>query len=58
MYKLQVAFVPDSKAQVTRNISVVDVPYHLYARSHHHYGLNDAFDTSLALLLGHKPSNP
>ena len=33
------------------NVTIMGVQYPLYAHVHHGYGLNDAFDRSVALLL-------
>jgi hypothetical protein len=48
---MQVAFVPSDPQLATVNVTVVDVPFQLYTHSHRHAGLNDAFDTSVRLLL-------
>ncbi|KAL3136358.1 hypothetical protein ABBQ38_005618 [Trebouxia sp. C0009 RCD-2024] len=50
---LEVSFVPDepfsSESQV--NITILGTNYSLYSHVHHSYGLNDAFDRSVAHLL-------
>ena len=33
------------------NVTVAGVTYALFTHVHHHYGLNDAFDSSVATLL-------
>ena len=48
---LEVAFVPSDPKLATVNVSVVDVRFQLYTHSHRHAGLNDAFDTSVRLLI-------
>ncbi|KAK3252171.1 hypothetical protein CYMTET_38520 [Cymbomonas tetramitiformis] len=49
---LEVAFVPGTAAAAGGEmVSVAGIPYNLYIHSHHHYGLNDAFDRSIAHLL-------
>ncbi|PRW21038.1 putative apyrase 7 [Chlorella sorokiniana] len=36
------------------NATVLDATHQLYAHVHHHYGLNDAFDRAVTLLLAHQ----
>ena len=38
------------------NVTVAGVRYGLYTHVHHHYGLNDAFDRSVELMLMRAPS--
>ncbi|KAK9807631.1 hypothetical protein WJX72_004780 [[Myrmecia] bisecta] len=50
---LEVSFVPSERpaADAEVNVTIMGVQYSLYTYVHHHYGLNDAFDRSVTLLL-------
>ena len=37
------------------NVSILGVQYNLYTHAHHKYGLNDAFDRSVEILLSGPP---
>ena len=37
------------------NVSILGVQYNLYTHAHHKYGLNDAFDRSVEILLRGPP---
>ena len=40
--------------RIAVNVTVAGVQYSLYTHVHHHYGLNDAFDRSVDILLSQR----
>ncbi|BDA48267.1 probable ectonucleoside triphosphate diphosphohydrolase 5 at N-terminal half [Coccomyxa sp. Obi] len=56
---LEITFLPtgESAAEATTNVSIMGVQYPLYTHVHHGYGLNDAFDKSVAMLLESSQAN-